>query len=124
MEKMLAVMGTADSAFLFTHIFLRQLPATVRTALASSPLSSSKNYCALAAEADRVFLANRQQFVHALLPTQPHAVVSVVTAAAVAARRQHEGGLCYYHSRFGVKAKQGRKPCSFRPQGNARAGAQ
>lgn len=66
MEKMLAVLGAADPAFLFTHIFLRQLPAPVRTALASSPLSSS---------------------------------------------------------RFGAKAKQCRKPCSFGTQGKARAGA-
>lgn len=28
------------------------------------------------------------------------------------ARRQHEDGLCYYHARFGAKAKQCRKPCS------------
>jgi len=36
MERM-AVLGSADPAFLFKHIFMRQLPAPVRTALASSP---------------------------------------------------------------------------------------
>ncbi len=35
MERMLAVLGSADPSFLFAHIFLRQLPAPVRTALAS-----------------------------------------------------------------------------------------
>lgn len=108
MERMLAVLGAADPSFLFAHIFLRQLPAPVRTALASSPLPSSRDYRALAVEADRIFLANRQQFVHALLPTQ---------------RRQHKDGWCYYHSRFGAKAKQCRQPCSFGAQGKARAGA-
>lgn len=129
MEKMLAVLGTADPSFLFAHIFLRQLPAPVRTALASSPLPSSRDYRALAVEADRIFLANRQQFVHALLPPQHTSapftppVDDQGTAAAVTARRQREDGWCYYHSRFGAKAKQCRQPCSFGAQGKARAGA-
>ena len=129
MEKMLAVLGSADPSFLFTHLFLRQLPVPVRTAMASSPLSTGKDYRALAAEADRVFLANRQQFVHALLPHQgtpappPPPEDYGDTAAAVTARRHPDDGLCYYHARFGAKAKQCRKPCSFKVQGNARAGA-
>lgn len=127
MEKMLAVLRSADPSFLFTHLFLRQLPAPVRTALASSPLASAKDYRGLAAEADRVFLANRQQFVHALLPDQntppPPAEDYSDTAAAVTARHHPDDGLCYYHARFGARAKQCRKPCSFKPQGNARAGA-
>lgn len=126
MERMLSVLGSADPAFLFTHLFLRQLPAPVRTALASSPLSSTKDYRGLAAEADRIFLANRQQFVHALLPAQTPLLPledAVSTAAAVATRRQRDSGFCYYHARFGAKAWQCRQPCSFSVQGNARAGA-
>lgn len=126
MEKMLAVLGSADPSFLFTHIFLRQLPTPVRTALASSPVSSTKDYRAIAAEADRIFLANRQQFVNALLPAQSSPLSredTLDTVSAVAARRQPDDGLCYYHSRFGARAKQCRQPCSFRGQGNAKAGA-
>lgn len=67
MERML---GSADPLFLFTHIFLQQLPALLRTTLACSPLSSSKDYRALAAEADRIFLAHQQQFVRALFSPQ------------------------------------------------------
>ena len=149
MERMLAVLGSADPAFLFTHLFLRQLPAPVRTALVSSSLSTTKDYRKLAAEADRIFLANRQQVAHALLPGfasplpapqenpdsnctlgQRWANEVTGTAAAVAARRhQHDSsshrdsGMCYYHSRYGAKAKQCRSPCNFNLQGNARAGA-
>lgn len=127
MERMLAVLGGADPSFLFAHIFLRQLPSPVRTALASSPLTSSKDYRALAVEADRIYLANRQQFVHALLPAQrtsvPPSEDDPETAAAVTARRHREDGWCYYHSRFGAKAKQCRQPCSFVAQGKAKAGA-
>ncbi|KAI7789522.1 hypothetical protein IRJ41_008603 [Triplophysa rosa] len=103
MEWMLAVLGAADPSFLFAHIFLRQLPVPVRTALASSPLPSSRDYRALAVEVDRIFLANRQQFVHALLPP---------STPAVTARRQREDGW-YYHSRFGAKAKQCRQLCTM-----------
>ena len=129
MERMLAVLGSADPSFLFAHIFLRQLPAPVRTALASSPLFASKDYRAVAVEADRIFLANRQQFVHALLPPQhtsapfPPQGYDPDTAAAVTARRQHDDGCCYYHARFGAKAKQCRQPCSFGAPGKARASA-
>ena len=38
MERMLAVLGSADHSFLFAQIFLRQLPAPVCTALASPSL--------------------------------------------------------------------------------------
>ena len=126
---MLAVLGSADPSFLFAHIFLRQLPAPVRTALASSPLFASKDYRAVAVEADRIFLANRQQFVHALLPPQhtsapfPPQGYDPDTAAAVTARRQNDDGCCYYHARFGAKAKQCRQPCSFGAPGKARASA-
>lgn len=129
MERMLAVLGSADPSFLFAHIFLRQLPAPVRTALASSRLAASKDYRELAAEADKVFLANRQ-FVHALLPEVgasaplPSSEGGMGTAAAVTGRRQRDDGLCYYHARFGSKAKQCRQPCSFGRQGNARASTQ
>ena len=129
MEKMLSVLGSADPAFLFSHIFLRQLPAPVRTALATSPLVAARDYRALAAEADRIFLANRQQFVHALLPRDDAPALSFCDdedaemMAAVTARRQVDEGYCFFHARFGAKAKRCRKPCKYKAQGNARAGA-
>ena len=101
----------------------------MHTALASSPLPSSRDYRALVVETDRIFLANQQQFVQALLPHQhtsaplPPPKDDPDTAAAVTARRQCEDVWCYYHSRFGAKAKQCCQPCSFGAQGKARAGA-
>jgi len=99
MERTLAVLGSADPSFLFMHIFLQQFCAPVRTALASSPLSTSKDYRALAEEADRIFLANWLQLVHALLPSQRPSTRSPLledtagTPAVVTARRQHDDGL-------------------------------
>ncbi|KAJ8333956.1 hypothetical protein SKAU_G00412750 [Synaphobranchus kaupii] len=71
MENMLALLGSGDASFLFVQLFLRQLPPPVRTALASSPLTRTKDYRGLAEEADRILLASRQYSVHAMLPTQP-----------------------------------------------------
>ena len=112
MENMLALLGSGDTTFLFVQLFMRQLPTPVRTALASSPLVRTKDYRGIAEEADRILLASRQY-----------------TVAAVSDRRdrvpdrQREDGLCYYHRRFGTKAKRCTPPCCFGNQGNDRAGA-
>lgn len=119
MENMLALLGSGDVSFLFTHLFLRQLPTPVRTALANSPLVRTKDYRGLAEEADRLVLASRQSAVHALLPGSPDD--DAVEVAAVTERRKKRDELCYYHRRFGGKAHRCIPPCSFRPQGNEKA---
>ncbi|KAK7877068.1 hypothetical protein WMY93_032223 [Mugilogobius chulae] len=85
MENMLTLLGSGDTSFLFTHLFLRQLPPPVRTALASSPLVRAKDYRGLAEEADRILLASRQYSVHALLPAAPGKRESRRSLAAVCA---------------------------------------
>ena len=126
MENMLALLGSGDVSFLFVQLFLRQLPPPVRTALATSPLVRTKDYRGLAEEADRILLASRQYSVHALLPTQSQLPLGDVAAVAALSdrRRERDDGLCYFHRRFGAKAKRCNQPCSFVNQGNARAGAQ
>lgn len=70
MQNMLALLGSRDASFLFIQLFLSQLPPPVSTALASSPLLRTKDYQALAEEADMILLASRQYVVHAMPPTQ------------------------------------------------------
>lgn len=121
MENMLALLGSGDTTFLFVQLFLRQLPTPVRTALATSPLVRTKDFRGLAEEADRILLASRQYV----------AAVADQTVAAVSGRafdrreqaQREDSGLCYYHRRFGTKAKRCTPPCCFGDQGNARAGA-
>ena len=114
MENMLALLGSGDATFLFVQLFLRQLPAPVRTALASSPLVSTKDYRGLAEEADRILLATRQCGMAA--------AVSERGSGRREQAQKDDGGLCYYHRRFGAKAKRCVPPCCW-DQGNARAGA-
>ena len=120
MENMLALLGSGDATFLFVQLFLRQLPTPVRTALATSPLVRTKDYRGLAEEADRILLASRQYVAAAVSPSDQ-------AVAAVSERREQtqrdDGGLCYYHRRFGAKAKRCVPPCCYGSQGNARAGA-
>lgn len=107
---MVNLLGARDLAFLFSQLFLQQLPSHVRAALASSKLSTISNYRALAAEADMIFLASQQQqYAAALLPAQ--AFPSQLGEAAH--RRQQDTSLCFYHARSGMKAKQCHSPCSY-----------
>ncbi|KAJ8377226.1 hypothetical protein AAFF_G00264540 [Aldrovandia affinis] len=90
--------------------------------LLTLPGSPVKDLRALAREADKVLNSSRM----------PGPAVRVVGAADVQAiredviaatqRQRPTAGLCYYHARFGTRAKQCRPPCSF-VSGNGRADA-
>ena len=122
MDKMLNMMGPNKPDFLFIHLFLRQLPSQVRAALANTKTTDCR---ALAAEADKFFLAGQKQHVAVLssaLPVSPPPQDTMVAAAAAAPRRGRDTGLCYFHARFGSNAKRCRPPCSFATSGNESAG--
>ncbi|CAL9689363.1 unnamed protein product [Knipowitschia caucasica] len=120
---MLALLSSGDSSFLFTHLFLRQLPPLVRTALATSDLIRTKDYRRLAKEADKLLLASRQFSVHALVPPNACEEDVCVHVTAVTDRRDKKESLCFYHRRFGTKARRCIPPCSFQQSGNRKAGA-
>lgn len=60
MENMLVLVGSGDACFLFTHLFLRQLPSQVHTPPANSPLISTKDDRGLAEEAHRFLLVKEE----------------------------------------------------------------
>ncbi|XP_053734725.1 uncharacterized protein LOC128767052 [Synchiropus splendidus] len=47
MDEMLSLLGSEDGGFLFPHLFLRQLPLTVRSTLANSPSLDAGDFRAL-----------------------------------------------------------------------------
>ena len=133
MENMLSLLGPDDGGFLFAHLFLRQLPAAVRAVLANSPLLPAKDYRSLAEEADRILLASRTFDVHALAtdspaapstppPASPGASAPLLTAG-IATRRHGGKNICFYHQRFGDRARRCLPPCAFTAQGNGPASA-
>ncbi|CAI5672948.1 unnamed protein product [Oreochromis niloticus] len=91
MESMLSLLGADDGGFLFTHLFLRQLPAPVRAGLANSPLLATKDYRSLAEEADRILLATRSIGVQAIVQDSPAFSPAPLTDAPGAPRLVHGG---------------------------------
>ncbi len=112
---MLALRGGYSSHILFRELFLRHLPEQVRLALANSFTTDLR---ALAKEADKLCLAKRH--VRAAGWTQEPTKVAPApspaepTLLAAMARRPNptppphplpDRTLCYYHARFGQKAR-------------------
>lgn len=102
MSKILHLYGKNQRNFLVRHIFIRALPDELRHALANS---TEEDLHKLAKEADRLAPLVKGRSFRA-------------DAAAVDAVRRSTGKqrtLCFYHFRFGARAKKCEKPCDWRP---------
>lgn len=109
MDSMLSLLGSHTPCFLFKHLFCQQLPEYVRTPLASSEITDLRKF---ALEADKYFNAGS--------PTNP--TVSIIDRTDQPLSPPNTS-LCWYHQRFGGKARRCIKPCQFRPApGNAKQG--
>lgn len=124
MDHMLALLGDHRPCFLFKELFLQQLPDHVRLAITNSVKS---DYRQLAREADLFLSAGKKCFA-ASLATCPTATgdegeirPASISATAVT-RRMKQPVLCFYHARFGNKAKRCIPSCNFGASGNALAG--
>lgn len=111
MEMMLSLLGREEPNFLFIELFLRHMPPHVRTALANTTTTDPR---ALAEEADLFFLATQRPTPERLTPLHDR---HPDTAPPDAGRRRPTpepgDGLCYFHARFGAKAKKCRPPCKY-----------
>ena len=90
--------------FVTCEIFLRQLPDDVRGHLTDK---SELELSDLATEADKFYASNSGHRIHAVNPWPPPNRVPATPVDVT----------CYYHSRFGAKAKNCRPSCKF-AQGN------
>lgn len=118
---MLNLLGTEEPNFLFIELFLRHMPPHVQTALANTVITEPR---ALAEEADRFFLATQRFATEVLAPTRSYAPPGrdrLSSRDPVAADTRASPGMCYFHARFGAKAKRCRSPCNYKPAGNAKA---
>lgn len=86
------------SSCLFRELFLRQLPADLRTHLADK---SGMSVECLAEEADKFFSSAGQRINAVQQPART--------------RKPPSSGLCFFHQRFGDQARRCRPPCSYRP---------
>ena len=123
MDKMLALISPHEPCFLFRYLFMQQLPDFVRVPLASSPEVDCRK---LALQADLLYNSGKHQSVSAVAVSSAP-VSKPVPAQQTSARRSHEDPLCWYHSRYGDKAKRCAPPCArySKPQndqGNGQTG--
>lgn len=110
MDDMLSLLGSHTKCFLFDYIFLEKMPEDMRVVLATEDFTDPRR---LAQRADTLWLART--------PSQ------LLSAVKKPSRRQtlqkpdkQSEGMCFYHRRFGDKARQCCPPCTF--QGNDQAG--
>ena len=111
LDKMLALVPAGkDPGFLFKEVFLRQLPPEVQSIVTQQDYPNLRE---LAKAADRHFLSTG----------------ATVNAAVKHPQRRHQtptsatdADLCFYHQKFGARAKKCTAPCSYKPSENSSAG--
>ena len=120
MDEMLALLGNHSPCFLFEELFRQQLPADVRMALENADFSDPREAAQMA---DRLWEDRSQSTV----ATASEEVTAVAKPSQ--ARRSPRTEFCYFHRRFGSRARRCSPPCSFdnnfrscSPQGNEPAG--
>ena len=133
MDYMLALLGDHKPCFLFKFLFLQQLPTSIRTALSSATIT---DYRQLALEADKYYLSSQSPVVQntesvALNSVVPDPTISVVSRDRPqpqpaphtrVSRADATNHLCWYHRKYGQKARRCEQPCSFTNSGNAKPG--
>lgn len=114
MDEMLALLGDHKSCLLFEELFRQQLPADIRMAMANADFSDPR----IAAQLADQLWASRPQPFAATVDSEPSSQLTDVAAVRHSDRKRSD--LCYFHRKFGPKARQCSPPCSF--QGNGQAG--
>ena len=104
MEMMLSLLGTEEPNFLFANTAITEPRA-------------------LAEEADWFFLATQRFAPEVLAPTRSGTFpgTGMPPGRTGADVSDSSPGLCYYHARYGAKAKMCRPPCTYKGPGNAKA---
>lgn len=116
MDRFLNLLGDHDGGILLRYHFLRLMPDFVRSTLS---LTTTKDLRKLSAQADTIFLAGRDTGSQSICSTEDAEVDRVHRRQNTAKKST---GLCFYHSRFGDKARKCTSPCNW--QGNGPTGQQ
>lgn len=113
MDRMLGLLGEHQPDFIFTGIFLRCMPEDIRGTLVHSGVADHRQ---LALDADKLWKA--RQLTTSVVQRNKPAHDTTPTSGS---------GLCFYHDRYGDRARKCRQPCTHRVaavSGNGGAGLQ
>lgn len=130
-SEMLALLGDEPHHILVTRLFVRQLPADIRLQLAEDTTGDLRR---LAARADQLWqekqptvsavpsvsaVANSRHSSPARRSPSPYRRRPKVRLESTPVGDAAADSLCYYHRRFGAKARYCRPPCQFQGNGVA-----
>ena len=117
MDRMLALLpddaNREQPGFLFRTLFLRKLPADIRSHLIALKGESMRS---LAEKGDVFWTTRPSAALHCVEPADVECM-----AVAAPPPRRGGGGFCWYHATHGKDATKCRSPCSWKA-GNGRGG--
>ncbi|XP_078493982.1 uncharacterized protein LOC144749499 [Ciona intestinalis] len=113
MDEMLSLLGNHESCLLFEELFLQRMPNDIRICLAKEDLEEPRQ---LARRADQLWQARNEETEYAVMKLKQ------LNSGDKSHMRMHsdDSQLCFYHWRFGKRARQCCPPCVF--QGNEQPG--
>lgn len=104
MDKMLALVPSGkEPGFLLKEVFLRQLPTEVQSILTQHEYASLRD---LAKAADKHFLSTGM-------------TINATSKIQKPTRKSDNKDICWYHEKYGNKAKKCLDPCKFSGNGTA-----
>ena len=112
MDRFVNLLGGREGGFLLRYHFTSILPSFVRNSLATCTTSNLRE---LADEADKIFLTGRDPADQQVFAASESEVLRVTSK-----QQNKKPGLCFFHARFGDKAKKCVSPCTW--SGNGPAG--
>ena len=123
MDNMLALLDGHEPCFLFISLFLERMPEDIRSILAHSKLKDCRQ---LAKAADTLWETHQASSANAIRKQNATALRSSCTTKKTdlgdeTARLSKQ---CFFHCKFGDKARNCSSPCSFSSSGNGQAGRQ
>lgn len=117
-DEMLRLNGDHQTCYFLRYLFLRLLPAYARSALMNSATQDLRQ---LAVEADNIVLSNSASPPVAMVsPNDDAHDTDVNRVSAKQSFRSGPGkaGLCFFHQRFGSRARKCVPPCTWNSSQN------
>lgn len=113
MDRFVNLLGEHEGGILLRYHFISILPSFVRNSLATCVTDDLQK---LAEEADKIFLTGRDPIDQQVFAASNSSEVLKVTSK----QPNRKPGLCFFHARFGDKARKCESPCTW--SGNGPAG--
>lgn len=112
MDSMLALLGNHEPCFLFRELFLQKIPEELRNHLVTMRISDCRQ---LAAAADDL---------HQTQPSSSFNAIRKFQRPTNQKEKEDKKGFCFFHARFGARSYRCQQPCTYKSQGNEKAGHQ